>query len=297
LGVDVSLFEHIHSLLIEKYPLLQGNQTGRPFALNSQLQLALVLQFLRSMSDQTSIGQAYSVPPSTTSRIINRILPRLLLTLVQEEDARIRWPDQEEMKQFADIISAKYPNIPYGVFAFVDGLVLPILNHGNPYIQNSYYNGYTSSNTTTNVCVFAPDGTICFASINHPGNFHDSRACRVLYETVNDPSMTPDPYKLLGDSAFPSHTGKIIALKRKSHLSSDPEERKDQIQQQRTLSSARQSVEWGMRIIQGTWQRLHNPLKADDFRYNFILLRLCLHLCNIRTRRMGIFNQIQNVFQ
>src|SRR5581483_8006991 len=105
-----------------------------------------------------------------------------------------------------------------------------------------------------------------------------------------------DPYKLLGDSAFPSVTQKIITLKKRNQFSADPNIREDEKEMQSLLSSARQTVEWGMRVIQGTFQRLHVPLKSWDTRYNYVVIRLCLHLCNIRTRRMGMFNQILTVF-
>jgi len=88
-------------------------------------------------------------------------------------------------------------------------------NHGDADVQNAYYNGYRAASTITNVVVFTPDGAICFASINHPGTFHDSRASYGVYELVNDLNRTPNPFKLLGDSAFPSYTGKIVTLKRK----------------------------------------------------------------------------------
>ena len=224
-------------------------------------------------------------------------MPSLLRVLIREPDARIQYPNADEMKELANLVAASHPDIHYGIFGFIDGVVLPILNHSNSYIQNAYYNGYKGGTTITNVLIFAPDGTIIYASINHPGNYHDSRASAAIYEVVNDPLLTPDPYRLLGDSAFPSRTGKIIALKKSNQFSHDPAIRAEQKEMQFLLSSARQTVEWGMRVIQGTFQRLHIPLKSSDTQYNYILIRLCLHLSNMRTRRMGVFNQIQTVFQ
>ena len=49
-----------------------------------------------------------------------------------------------------------------------------------------------------------------------------------------------------------------------------------------------------MRVLQGTFQRLHTLLPNDP-RLRRIILTCCLHLSNLRTRVMGI-NQILTVF-
>jgi len=296
MGVDVRLFDDLHEMLIQRFPDLCGRGGGRPKLLSTRMQLALTLQFLRSRNDQSAFCQIFGASPFTVSNTLSQVLPSLLRVLAREPDARIQYPDHDEMGELADLVSANHPDIPYGIFGFIDGLVLPILNNGDPVIQNAYYNGYKGTTTITNIAVFAPDGTIIYASINHPGNYHDSRAAGAIYRLVNDVDFTPDPYKLLGDSAFPSVTQKIITLKKRNQFSADPNIREDEKEMQSLLSSARQTVEWGMRVIQGTFQRLHVPLKSWDTRYNYVVIRLCLHLCNIRTRRMGMFNQILTVF-
>ena len=53
------------------------------------------------------------------------------------------YPDPEEMERLADIVADKFPELPYGIFGFVDGLMLPTTNDGNPIIQNAYYDGYS----------------------------------------------------------------------------------------------------------------------------------------------------------
>ena len=88
-----------------------------------------------------------------------------------------------------------------------------------------------------------------------------------------------------------------MALKKENQFSNDPIIRAQEEDLQHRRSSARQTVEWGMRVLQGTFSRLHVAFKAHDTENNLMIIKLCIHLCNLRTRRMGIFNQIQTVFR
>ena len=271
---------------------------GRPTCLDLRGQLALTLQFLTSSMKQKTLCQLYGVVPSSVSKILSSVMPRLLLAVSRDPDARIRYPSPQEMAVFADWIHERHPDIPEGIFGFVDGVVMPCFNPPDPDIQNAYYNGYQGKTTITDVLIFQPDGCICYAAINYPGSYHDSRSAKAVYELVNDPVKTPDPFKLLGDSAFPSHTGKIVTVKKSNQLrDNDPLIQEQKELDNHLISSARQTVEWGMRGVQSVFGRLKEPLKGKDQRYNFILIRLCLQLFNSRTRRMGILNQIQTVFR
>lgn len=67
-----------------------------------------------------------------------------------------------------------------------------------------------------------------------------------------------------------------------------------QLTQSRALTSARQAAEWGMRVLQGGFPRLHCVLPQNSA-VRKLILRNVLHLCNLRTRAMDI-NQIRSVF-
>ena len=67
-----------------------------------------------------------------------------------------------------------------------------------------------------------------------------------------------------------------------------------QLNQHHAITSTRQAAEWGMRVLQGSFQRLHTILPSDPHMRR-IIITCCLHLCNLRTRVMGI-NQIRTVF-
>ena len=70
-AVHVELFDYLHDRLIDAFPSLRPQGTGRPKRLNSRLQLALCLQFLHSTCEQRILVQAYGAPPATLSRSLN----------------------------------------------------------------------------------------------------------------------------------------------------------------------------------------------------------------------------------
>lgn len=77
-------------------------------------------------------------------------------------------------------------------------------------------------------------------------------------------------------------------------MSSDPVIATIQTSHHRALTSVRQAAEWGMRVLQGGFQRLHTVLPGDPAMREVILVCV-FHLLNLRTRAMEI-NQIRSVF-
>ena len=142
-------------------------------------------------------------------------------------------------------------------------------------------------------------GEIIHASLNAPGSWHDSRVARPLYELLSE--KLPTGYYLVSDTAFPQGTGwcpgKIRApLQAGSILPTDPDELAHVLLFNRQLLSFRQSVEWGMRSLQGAFGRLRVPLPIEDLPFRQDLLEICVRLHNVRVRCVGI-SQIRNVYQ
>ena len=61
------------------------------------------------------------------------------------------------------------------------------------------------------------------------------------------------------------------------------------------LLSYRQTAEWGMRAIQGSFGRLRIPLDCNDNAGRGDLIEICLRLHNLHTIKVGI-NQIRTVY-
>jgi hypothetical protein len=141
-------------------------------------------------------------------------------------------------------------------------------------------------------------GTIIDAVINCPGSWHDAHTAQPIFERLRD--RVPDGYFLVADTAFPRGTraiaGKIKApLKAGQYVSEDPEEQTLQMGLNEQLLSYRQTAEWGMRTVQGSFGRLRKPLKINDATYRTELLELVCRLTNIRALCVGI-SQIQRVY-
>lgn len=141
-------------------------------------------------------------------------------------------------------------------------------------------------------------GVITAAVLNSPGSWHDSHVARPIYKMLHND--LPDGYYLVADTAFPRGTasiaGKIRApLKSGESLPADTIEQDKVIRFNRQLLSYRQTAEWGMRMLQGSFGRLRVPLDINDEKGRQDLLELCMRLSNIRAECVGI-NQIRNVY-
>lgn len=134
--------------------------------------------------------------------------------------------------------------------------------------------------------------------MNAPGSWHDSHTSRPIYKQLR--SKTPDGYYLIADSAFPRGTaaisGKIQApLKSGAVLPNNAQEQAELLAFNRQLLSYRQTAEWGMRMLQGSFGRLRVPLDVNDQGRRQRLLEVCMRLSNVRAICVGI-NQIRSVY-
>lgn len=118
--------------------------------------------------------------------------------------------------------------------------------------------GYLSVLTTlqNTDCVL---GEIIAAVLNAPGSWHDANVCRPIFEKIRQ--HVPDGYYAITDTAFPRGSaliaGKIKApLKGGQRITADPVEQAKILQLNRQLLSYRQTAEWGMRGMQGSFGRL-----------------------------------------
>lgn len=324
MGFNVETFELIvQSGFGERWymqPIPRSDSTGsgepRPGArsLDAWGALGLVLHYLNSTMLEITLQQVFALIPATTSRYITFGLQILLKTLRKMPDAAIRWPQEdEEFQNDSELIVARHPRLE-GAFASIDGLNLPTQTSQDPDIENATYNGWLSEHYISSVIVFSPRGTyqkqlftivthtlqgvIIAANFNAPGSWHDSRVAQPIYEKLRN--ETPDGFYLVADSAFPRGTidieGRIVApIKTGQRLRGTAVEIEERFLYDRELLSYRQTAEWGMRSIQGSFGRLRLPLQINNKEGRADLLEICFRLHNLRTRRVG-YNEIQKVY-
>ena len=193
-------------------------------------------------------------------------------------------------------MTLRYPSM-FGMFAVVDGLKLALHPPKNFNIQNAYYNGWTHDHYVSNVFLFTPDGCCAYCVLNSPGSWHDSdvSAAGHLYEILDE--RVPDGYFAVADSAFP------VLGSDGHHIRRAPKEGETATlaamnltpAQAIDLVSIRQSAEWGMRALQGSFGRLKRRMPWEDCRVRGTILENCVRLLNFRSRIVGI-NQIRTVW-
>jgi hypothetical protein len=99
--------------------------------------------------------------------------------------ARIKFPDEQEMQHFAEMISTREPTIS-NVIRFMDGLGLATEMTDKRIEQNVNYCGYDCDTMVNNVLVFGPDGKVFFCAINYPGSWSDGILTTCFFSHIKD---------------------------------------------------------------------------------------------------------------
>jgi len=99
-------------------------------------------------------------------------------------------------------------------------------------------------------------GVIISAVVNCPGSWHDAHVARPIFEQLC--TKIPDGFYLVSDTTFPRGTtsieGKICApLKSGQRITAEPVAQEYTLAFNRQLLSYRQTAEWGMCTIQGSF--------------------------------------------
>ena len=92
------------------------------------------------------------------------------------------------------------------------------------------------------------------------------------------------------------HSRIQVPLKADALLPANRQEREARLAFNTELTSYRQTAEWGMRAIQGSFGRLRVPLDIEDNQGRARLLEVCIHLNNLCANYIGI-SQIRSVYQ
>ena len=267
-----------------------GNVLGMKRDMTAEGCLGLILMWYRTRGScarslAMHFGQT-STPMYKWLKFGRRIL---LVCLMDDPDARVTVPTLADVRRYQKAIGDKYPLVG-DVWGAADGLKLGVESSGNYAIQNMYYNGWTHGHYINNIFVFACDGKIRISLQNCPGTFHDSTMSDYGVYDKMEQLYRSTGGKVVVDSAFKIPTGNFLI---KSSQTDPVNARELLINRQAT--SVRQLSEWGMRMIQGQFPRLNDPLKYEENGERKVILRLMTLIYNFQTRFVGI-NQILNSF-
>ena len=181
------------------------------------------------------------------------------------------------------------------VIGFTDGLSIPVQCASDINRQTTDYNGYHHDTMCNNVFCFAPTGKIIYSCINFPGSFHDSQVSVGLINVVLEHIGR---YKICVDQGFP-RSGDMFdkfvgSMSQRTRENLAPAMRQYLLQRHNMYVSLRQSSEWGMRALQGTFTRLKSRLTSNKLKRKYIIGSIVL-LHNFRAHYVGL-NQIATVF-
>ena len=267
---------------------------GRPPLLDMQSQVGLYIFYVGSSMKAKHLALLFGVLPNTVTAIINNMSKLIVKSLQHHPAARIQFPNIQEIQQLCELVRVREPSVD-DVFGFLDGLALPVQCSPDLHVQNAFYNGYYGDTMVNNIILFAPTGKIIYAVFNCPGSWHDSIVAEPLKQLIVDMDV---PYKICVDQGFPRSgvlQDKFVGpLSKKARRQLSPILRKAILEIHNKYVSLRQSSEWGMRGLQGTFSRLKARLSSDKFKRSLLIYSILL-LSNFRIEFAGL-NQIATVF-
>ena len=326
MGFNVATFDLILSSGFEErwnsmpIPRADAPSTAAPRlsrrSLDARGALGLILHHLNSTMHDVSLCETFALIPSTVTRYIQFSLQILLITLREMHITLVEWPQGDEFQEHNARICVRHPLLT-GAFGSMDGLNLPVQQSREQEIENATFNGWLQGHFISSVFAFDSRGMlihinqsqsniivtyigdIIACNLNCPGSWHDSRVAKPIFERLR--TTTPPGYYLVTDTAFPRGTDQILGkikapMKSGTRLPRDSDEREEAMRFDRQLLSYRQTAEWGMRAIQGSFGRLRVPLPINYTEARGDLLETIVRLYNLRSRTIG-YNQIRSVYE
>lgn len=124
--------DELHNLVLGK------RKRGRPQLLSCEDQLGLLLFYIGSTMGVKWICMIFGITPSTCSHFINMMLARVCNKLDKHPMARVKFPDNNKMAQFAAQIKGREQSIE-DVIGFMDGLSLATECTSERIAQNAMY--------------------------------------------------------------------------------------------------------------------------------------------------------------
>jgi hypothetical protein len=98
-------------------------------------------------------------------KAINWMLRRTVRLLTDHPFAKVRFPDDAKMREFANMVNAREP-IAEDVIGFMDGVLFQMECTSKQVEQNAFYCGYNCNTMVNNVFAFGPNGKVFFAAVN-----------------------------------------------------------------------------------------------------------------------------------
>jgi hypothetical protein len=211
-------------------------------------------------------------------------------------EARIVWPSFQQQREWRHM-QGFFPLV-LNRFGYVDGKNLDVQAPSDVDLQNALYNGWLHCVFVTGVLAFGCDGCLIWAKHNVFGSWNDGEVAGKLVDKLCDEAITLPDYGLVSDTAFPSTQRvlrKIVTPLKEGDLDKvEPMFQHIALQISNSITSLRQTCEWGMGSIEKPFRRLLEPLPYNPHVRHKRLANI-FRLWNVRVRTTGI-TQVANTY-
>jgi hypothetical protein len=182
-NADATSFLHMTGLIREAFwalldyifdveDIVLRCRCGRPCSMGPDGYLGLLLFYLGSTMNNKHLCLIFGLTPSVCSRTIIWMLQKTVRLLNNNPFAKVRFPSNEKMREFADMVQAREPLVD-DIIGFMDGVSFPMECTSERVQQNAFYCGYGCDTMVNNVFAYGPDGKAFFAMVNFPGSWAD----------------------------------------------------------------------------------------------------------------------------
>jgi hypothetical protein len=169
-GLNRRAFRSLLQYLFDEDEIVPRRRRGRPRLLGPDGYLGLLLFYLGSTMNYKHLCLIFGLTPSVCGKAINCMLRRTVRLLNGHPFAKVKFPDNLKMREYADMAQAREP-LAEDVIGFMDGVSFQMECTSKRVEQNAFYCGYDCDTMVNNVFAFGPDGKVFFAAVNFPGSW------------------------------------------------------------------------------------------------------------------------------
>jgi hypothetical protein len=214
----------------------------------------------------------FGLTPSVCGKAINWMLQRTVRLLNGQPLAKVKFPDNLKMREYADMIQAREP-LADDVIGFMDGVAFQTECTRECMQQNAFYCGYNCDTMLNNVFAFGPDGKVFFAAVNFPVSWADSSlTARFLHQMKRRIGC----FKICVDQGFPrggDACGTFVGpVSKRQVWRLHHDVRNYLLWISNVHTSLQQAREGGMHGMQGTFPSCKKCLPSDMRRVIWLLM-------------------------
>ncbi|KAI9140558.1 hypothetical protein BKA69DRAFT_1079591 [Paraphysoderma sedebokerense] len=269
-------------------PFSKYYQSGRSLKSKEEkhVGLAIILTYYVWDTHHGPIGDMFCIPTWKVSQIITKTELALSKALEELPEAKIKWPDFDQQKEWAELVQSWEPVVEK-TWGFIDGQTFYIHGPVGNDLKNAQKNRWFRADVISNVACFGADGSIVWARLNSPVVWNDEENfCRFIAKLGN-PEKSLLNYGVVADSDFPVDESMIERIvtpaTRCEILEAAPRLQPWLIKKSNAISTVQRRIGEGMFTISQIFRRLCSPLPFNPYLRQRRLKNIYL-LYNVRVR-------------